>query len=469
MEDLISITELNLKQHTTLKTGDSILVGVSGGPDSMALLTVLNILKSRIGFELAAAHIHHGLRLEADLDAELVRDWCGIQGVRLFEKRLDLGAEAERLSMSIEEAGRVVRRDFFAKCRSQLQLDSSGDVYVALAHHRRDQAETLILNLSRGTGLSGLAGMKFLDGFYIRPFLSVDNSQILEWLDINDIPWRTDHSNLETVYTRNRIRHMLLPCWQETIGHDPVTPIIRACDNLAMDEDCLKQIAGDVFCQVYNDKKSCISCDDLAREHAAIQIRVLREFFLFVAGTVKDLSQKHLLLMQDVLLNHAGPYDLPHGISVRQYQGKLLLEKSIDLNFDISLGCWEIPLIVPGITELPDGLGYIEARKIEYKPDFRYNSEMNCFREARSGEYLVRLRRPGDRIRPAGRQGTRSLKKFMNEEKIDPRQRDSIPVIFHGNDVVWLPGYACGDAFVCNDVDLTKAAIRLVWHRDTEV
>ncbi len=464
MEDLISITEKNLKQRTPLKPGDMILVGVSGGPDSMALLAVLHLLSSKMGFGLAAAHIHHGLRDEADLDAELVRTWCQEKGHMLFEKRIDLKVEAENLSMSIEEAGRAVRRDFFTQCRSQLQLDANGGVFVALAHHQRDQAETFIMNLSRGTGLSGLAGMKVLDGFYIRPFLSVDNSQIQNWLENNHVPWRTDHTNYETVYTRNRIRHILLPCWQETLEHDPVPAIIRACDNLAIDEECLEQISDAAFCRAYNEKDRSISCSILANEHSAIQMRVLRSYFQRISGTVKDLSQKHLKLMQDVLLKQAGPFDLPYGLSIRKYNDKLMLERADELSADLQLGDWEIPLAVPGKTMLPGELGYIEALKIEYRPDFRYNSEMNCFREDIAGDCKVRLRRPGDRIKPAGRQGTRSLKKFMNEQKIDPVKRDLLPVIALGSDVVWLPGHACGDAYVCSSADEVKSAIRLIWH-----
>lgn len=465
MDELVSITEKTLLQQCLLQADDYILVGVSGGPDSMALLGVLDILSAKIGFSLAAAHIHHGLREEADQDLELVRSWCHEKGVKLFEKQLDLRAEAASLSMSLEEAGRTVRREFFAKCRASIQQETEGSVYVALAHHRRDQAETLIFNLSRGSGLSGLAGMKNRDGYYIRPFLKIDSTVILKWLDQNNIPWRNDHTNFETIYTRNRIRHILLPSWQETIGYDPVPLIVRASDNLAMDDDCLEKIATSVFAQVYNEEDRSLSCELLTKEHTAIQMRVLKSFFLRISGTVKDLSQIHLALMQEVLQKQAGPYDLPYGLSIRNYQGRILLEKKDITSSDNESDDWEIQLNIPGTTVLPSGLGSIEAVKIEYDRDFRYNSEMNCFSQGLPAGCVVRLRRPGDHIKPAGRQGTRTLKKFMNEEKIDPKLRNHLPVIANGSDIVWLPEHACGDAYICKIDDIDHSAIRLIWQR----
>ncbi|NLW10570.1 MAG: tRNA lysidine(34) synthetase TilS, partial [Clostridiaceae bacterium] len=203
----------------------------------------------------------------------------------------------------------------------------------------------------------------------------------------------------------------------------------------------------------------------LTKEHTAIQMRVLKSFFLRISGTVKDLSQIHLALMQEVLQKQAGPYDLPYGLSIRNYQGRILLEKKDITSSDNESDDWEIQLNIPGTTVLPSGLGSIEAVKIEYDRDFRYNSEMNCFSQGLPAGCVVRLRRPGDHIKPAGRQGTRTLKKFMNEEKIDPKLRNHLPVIANGSDIVWLPEHACGDAYICKIDDIDHSAIRLIWQR----
>lgn len=466
MDDLVSLTKEVLLQQCLLQAGDYIIVGVSGGPDSMALLDVLVKLHVDLEFGLAAAHVHHGLRTDADDDAELVRRWCQAHEIELFERRLDLNSDAAALSMSIEEAGRELRREFFEECREVLLQKTSCRVFIALAHHQRDQAETLINNLGRGSGLSGLAGMKVKEDSYLRPFLRFDDDILHEWLNKNDIPWRHDHTNFETVYTRNRIRHMLLPCWQETIGYDPVPLIARASENLAVDEDCLEQMAQSVFAQVYSVDEKSLNRNDLLKQHTAIQIRVLRLFFQTVSGKVKDLTKKHLNLMQAVLQSQAGPFDLPYNLSIRLYGNKILLDTRSDNVNEKTDEDWQIPLRIPGITKLPQRLGSIEAVMIEYNRDFRYNSEMNCFRDIMPAGTVVRLRRPGDHIRPAGRQGTRTLKKFMNEERIDPKHRNCIPVIAAGSEIIWLPEHACGERFICSNGQTGEKCVRLIWHHE---
>ena len=202
-----------INRHQLIASGELVVVGVSGGPDSVALLHMLLQLRESLGFRIHAAHVHHGLRSEADLDQDLVEAICRDWQVPYSLHRVDVAAMARKEKMSVEEAGREARYRFLEDTRQQL-----GGHKVATAHHRGDQAETVLLHLIQGTGALGLQGILPLRDRIIRPLLDVTQSEIMEYLQTNDLPYRIDCSNFDNNYLRNRIRWELLPFLEESFN-----------------------------------------------------------------------------------------------------------------------------------------------------------------------------------------------------------------------------------------------------------
>jgi tRNA(Ile)-lysidine synthase len=468
--NLLTETEAVIKQTDLIRPDDHVLTGVSGGPDSMALISILQRLSITIPFKLYAVHLHHGIRNEADDDEELILKWCRKNGIKCFCRHIDVKKFASDYSMSVEEAGRHVRRSLFDDVSGLIgsHTHNGARIVTALAHHKNDQAETMILNLSRGTGLAGLAGMKIQDEKYIRPFLKFSRQDIFNWLQSEKIPWNHDQTNDETVYTRNRIRHLLLPHWEQITGNDPVELLARTSENLAEDEACLENLSAKQFDSAYIPERG-LPAEIILAQPRAIVFRMMKKLWLMQVGTLKDISRKHFLLMKEVAEGQIGPCDLPHGIVALLNNGYITLKRKDvkDENAVISSADWEISLIIPGKTVLPETYGSIEAAEIEYNPDFRYNSEMNCFRLELIDGCVIRLRRPGDTIKPAGRQVTKSLKKFMNELKIPPELRQKIPLVACGNDVIWMPRYACGNDYIIRGRS-KSSGIRLVWNNNID-
>lgn len=490
MEDIFGQVKSLIEKFQLLTPECTVIAGVSGGPDSMALLAVLTRLRKSSDFELIAAHINHGLRENAQFEANLVRDWCQSNNVQLMEKNVNLREIARARNRSLEETGRDVRREFFFECKDRI-VELRGRetiVRIALAHHMQDQAETLILNLGRGSGLDGLAGMNIFEPPFIRPLLQSDPKVIKAWLEEEKIPWLMDESNDEVYFTRNKIRHLLLPVWHDLLGYNPVPLLARAADNLGSEKKYLKITSDKVFENAIRKTDdgdiAGLECNQLANQPEAIRFRVMRRFFSEITGTARDFSKVHADLMQAVLLSDSGPFNLPAGYVVSRSGDLLKVTKKTNEEqaADIDFESWEADLQIPGDTGLPDKIGLIRAEVIEYQPDFRYNSQMNCFRLQALAGCKVRFRRPGDRIRPVGRSGTRTLKKFMNEQKVPLSERQRIPLVADGSNIVWLPKYGCGhefcltadnsgqsaaDSSLVND-DEKNCGIRLSWHSCAE-
>ena len=203
-----------VKKYHMLQEKDHVIAGVSGGADSVCLLFMLVKLQKEMRFGLTVVHIHHGLRGEsADADENYVRALCEKLDVELLAFHEDVGRYAKEQKLTLEEAGRNVRRHIFEEV-----CHRKNGTRIALAHHQNDNAETLLWNLSRGCGLKGIGGISPVDGKYIRPLLGVRRQEIEEYLKENNIDYCTDETNLEDHYTRNRLRNHVIPYLEREIN-----------------------------------------------------------------------------------------------------------------------------------------------------------------------------------------------------------------------------------------------------------
>ncbi|HHT44642.1 MAG TPA: tRNA lysidine(34) synthetase TilS [Fastidiosipila sp.] len=300
-----------------LKT-HQVIAAVSGGLDSMVLLRFLMWLRQKVSFDLIVAHLDHGLREEADADATLVASYAASFDLPFHLQKEDVAARAGREGEGLEAAGRRARYEFF----STLSEAGEKPSYIALAHHRDDQAETVLLHLTRGSGLKGLAGMRELDGDRWRPFLQLSRAELEMVADVLQIPYAVDRTNETRDFLRNRLRLDLLPRWSELAGHDMTKKLADLATLADLDDQALDQVAAEVRQETATGRYQ-LSVAALITYPDAIIRRVLDLVF----GEVTDggrLSKRHIVsLLEALKASEMRQIDLPSGVRAKISYGQL--------------------------------------------------------------------------------------------------------------------------------------------------
>ena len=419
---------------------DKVIVGISGGADSVCLLFVLLELRKRIPFSITAVHVNHRIRVEADADAAFVRELCEEYEIPCHFYEYDVKAIAEKEHLSEEESGRKVRREAFEQT-----MRETGANKIALAHHQNDNAETLLLNLARGTGLQGLCGILPINGPYIRPLLCVSRDEIERFLAGKRISYCTDSTNESDAYARNRIRNRVIPYLEQEINPAVVCHIDRTIGQIRSaweymegqkhiyEEQCVKSselgyiVNKDAFCEVPE----------------VLQAFIIKDVLTKAAGQAKDIEAVHLQLVQELMDRQVGrKLDLPYDISAtRTYEGVRIEKK----------GTFESK-IVPHMLEPKMGKDisvYMAGKRITYsllqkgkEPDQEMeNSGIKTFDyDIIKGSLMLRTRESGDTIF-LGPGGTQKLKSFFVNQKVPQKQREETLLLAEGSQILWVDGF----------------------------
>lgn len=315
MMQLETLVLKTIKQYALIAPGDKVVLGLSGGPDSLCLLHVLKGFEAELGFTLSALHLNHGIREDSDDDAAWLQGHCVGLGVPLTVIRRDVTAIASELGTSVEEAGRIER---------QKALLSFGADKVALAHNRDDQAETVLMRILRGTGTHGLAAMEYrrADGV-IRPLLDVSRAEIEEYCAANGLTPLRDSTNTEPIYTRNKIRLELLPEIETEYNPNIRETLARLAVNAREDDDCLNQIARDWLqknCEVTSETSRNLPIKGIKYLSSAIEKRVICMAFGQI-GLTEDIAAVHLNSLKAAIEKNEGGkvIEFPSG-----YRAKIL-------------------------------------------------------------------------------------------------------------------------------------------------
>jgi len=425
-----------------LPRGSRVLVAVSGGQDSCALFHSLDAIRDELGIELHAAHLNHGFRGEdADGDAEFVRDLADSLGVPCTVEKQDVPAIAKRLHLSKQEAARRARHEFLDRT-----ADAAGADSIALAHTRDDRIETVLMNILRGTGVDGLAGLTPRNGRRIRPLLDVSREETAAYCRENGIAFREDASNLSTAYTRNRIRAELLPALESSYNPAVRDAILRLADLAAQDSAALHEISLDGFerCTVNSSDSSVVlSVERLMELPVAIRRRVVREAIAAVRGDLYDVDAAAI---ERTLanLNGEGPrfqFVLPNGdISVEVTGDALRVAKKGPV---CAVRRFERALDVPGSVLMPEFAAEFRARLARLPREGKAGAAASIYvRESElSPPLVVRNRRPGDRIRPAGLGGSKKIQDILTDAKVPAYKRDHVPIVADDRGILWVPGH----------------------------
>ncbi len=417
-------------QHDLLAPGDRVLVAVSGGADSVALLRVLWRLAPDFGLTLVAAHLDHALRPESGGDANFVAELCASLGVPLETSRMAVAELAAATGQGLEEAGRDARRRFLLEVAA-----ARGCRLIALGHHRNDQAETVLLRLLRGSGASGLAAMRPRRGPFIRPLLGVTGDALRDFLRQEGVGWVDDASNVDPTFTRNRIRHQLLPLLMEfnpaIIGH-----LAALSERLGQEEDYWDRTVAAAL-----EELSTVSRDGLVlavpalRElHPALRIRLLREAVCRVRGDLRRIAACHLEALDRMVLEE-GPQsaaDLPGLWAGRRYQ-QLRLQRAAPH----AIPAFSLIIDRPGRFLLPDGRTLVVERGLEVHGEDPWTVEFDGDRVP--WPMTVRPFRAGDRIRLPGEAGRHPVKELFRAARLTLEERCQLPLVF-ADELLWVPG-----------------------------
>lgn len=437
-----------------LKTGDRVLVAVSGGPDSVALLHLLVRIAPERRLGLGVAHLHHGLRgAEADRDAAFVADMASSLDLAVHVERRDVHSVRSREGLSPEEAARRVRYEFLNDAKVAGRYDR-----VALGHHADDNAELVLMRLIQGTGPAGTAGMAPVrgDGF-VRPLIHARREEILAFLDAEGIPRVADTSNADDRFLRNRIRRRLLPTLRREFNPEAVAALNRYAEIRREEENWLADLARELTdrCTLRSgEETTTLSVSALRELVPAARRRVLRAAVERVRGHLRRISLDHVAAV-DALLDGDGRarrLDLPDRVRAARAGGELRL---IRIPGDPRRWTERPPeydhrMNGPGALELPEIGARISVAEVP-PPALREAGRAGqhvAFFDMRKVRFplVVRNARPGDRFTPLGMSGTRKVADFLADRKVPAPDRPRCPVLLSGNRIIWVAGHRIDDA-----------------------
>ncbi len=435
-----------------LATGARILVAVSGGPDSVALLRSLADLAPGRSWAVCVGHVHHGLRgEEADCDETFVRGLAHALGLHCEVRRVDTPTYARERRLSPEAAARELR---YGALREMLG-SWRGDM-VATAHTQDDQAETLMLNLLRGSGLDGLGAMVVRHEELLRPFLAVSRQTIRDALMEWNQPYRVDSSNTDEHFRRNALRATVMP-QLGTIQPRAPQVLARAASLLAADaafvEDEVTRLLPLLEVRIAPREISA-SLPVWTALHPALQRHVLRRLVRTLLGHRRDFDACHIEMMVEALRtaahSKAGMVDrFPHGVALLSDNRRFHLRLGDQLK---KPNAYRAILPVPGSTQIPSGLlsahylDGISRQDLNHRLAVCGPYHALCDAAIISKQLLVRSWLPGDRIAPLGMSGHRKLQDLFVDRKVPEAQRHQIPIIEDDVEILWVPGIAAGRA-----------------------
>ncbi|HLV79672.1 MAG TPA: tRNA lysidine(34) synthetase TilS, partial [Chthonomonadaceae bacterium] len=418
MDPLLELLKTTVARYTMLSPGQTVVVGVSGGPDSTALLHALAHLRAEWDVRLVAAHLHHGFRgAEAEEDARYVVELAQALAIPCRIERADVPAMRRRMHLSAQEAARRVRHAFLRRVAADVDAQR-----IALGHTRDDRIETILLNLFRGTGPEGLAGFPPVALPVVRPLYEVSRAEIEAYCQAHGLQPRRDSSNLNLEYRRNRLRTELLPTLASYFNVKVGDAVLRMAGLVSADNEFLEERAAEALeqvCLARSDAEITLDAQVLQALQAALQRRVLRQAVAKLRGHLREIGFN--LLEQALEAVRAGetrqfalPADGAQGIFLRVEASTLRLS----IEPAPAEGCpWQQMLQVPGRTEIaPAGIA-ITARicpAAGLEPEDRLVFRL----ESLALPILARSWRPGDRMRPRGLDGSKKLQDLFTDRKI---------------------------------------------------
>ncbi len=465
-----------IDENNLITEGDKIVVGVSGGADSVCLLHILNELYQNKAVQLLVAHVHHGIRgEEADRDEEFVHRLADKLGLPFLSYRYDIPRIAEEEGMTEEEAGRELRYSTFLTI-----CNTHGCNKIAIAHNRNDNAETVLFHLFRGSGIRGLGGISSSREAsrdqksitMIRPLLCVLREEIEEYLTNNRIEYCTDASNLSECYSRNKLRNKVLSYVTREVNSGAVIHITEAAEELKEASDFIekqvtaKQLELVRFLEVDGVPLFEFDVEAMNREDIVIQKGIIIKLLEKLTGSRKDIGRTHVLKLLELLSKPVGKQiSLPYGVTAkRSYQTiRVFRQEKLILTQEVKVRIDPVILKLPG-SVVADPVGItVETGVISNKKGLTFpkNSCTKWFDYDKIENALeLRTRKDGDFLQINSLGGRKKLKDYFIDQKLPKEQRDSVLLIADGSHILWI--LADGDR-MSEKYKITKETTRILW------
>jgi tRNA(Ile)-lysidine synthase len=451
-----------VKQYGMLHKGDSVLVGVSGGPDSIALLHVLVALSDLMGLRLGVAHLNHCLRkAAADSDEKFVKSVATELDLPVFIEKTDILKEQKKKGLSLEEAGRDARYHFFHTVCRKMQFNK-----IAVGHHQDDNAEQILLNLIRGSGPAGVCGIPPVRENIVRPLIQTSRAEIMKYLTTQKTNFVIDESNNDERFTRNKIRHHLIPLLKRDYNPQISEALNRFSVILKSEEEWISDLINPFYDQAVlntDDRKIALSVSVLLTFHLAAQRRVLRKAILKIKSNLRRITSSHIdSIIQIINKKYTDArLDLPDQIRIFKQADQLIVQKEPQNLRTITSTALEkkqtfFEYLISRSTIESESSVYIS----EINTRITFNKIPSAQIQNLSGQgnftaffdsdrlkfpIVIRNFRPGDKFFPFGMTGTQKLNHFFNNNKVLPEKRSTIPIFFSRDKIIWVGGFRIAD------------------------
>jgi tRNA(Ile)-lysidine synthase len=452
---LLDKVKKTIDQYHLLNKGDRLIIGVSGGVDSMVLLHLLNACRQEFEISLVVAHVNHGLRpKEAEKEAEVVQREAERLGWPYEYGQFNVKEFQKMGGFSPQDGARRIRFHFFNSL-----LKKHGANKIALGHNADDQVETVLLRLIRGSGLKGLKGMlPVREGRVIHPLLEVWREEIEPFAREMGIPYLVDSSNLKGHYLRNRIRLNLVPLIEREYQPNFKEILLRTSAILREENDYLEQEAKKAYQQIVQEEKDAISFEFSQYQslHEAIQWRVVQRIlggFYGEEGITEEAEGSDVRLIFEKLQQPSPSFllELPFGVCFEKRYDRVLLRKGRGE----TVPPFEVDLISPGRTYIEEIGKEVVIGEIQKEDKFvSFNESSHTgFLDYQMLQFPLKIRnfRPGDRFQPLGVKGTQKLKEFFIDHKVPRFERPKIPLLISGEMIAWIIGYRIDERVKVND------------------
>ncbi len=458
MVDIIENVYRTIREYNMIEEGDTVLVALSGGADSVFLLKALLLLKKRLKIDVCALHIHHHIRGEdADKDASFCSEISKNWGVPFKRFDVDVFKIAKDMGFSVEEAGRWARLKIY---KEALKLFNAHK--VATGHHTDDLAESVLLNLIHGAGIEGLVGIyPVYNSFLIRPLLFTTKEEIVDFLKKENIPFCEDVTNWDTKYTRNKIRHLLIPYIEKNFN-------VKIRQNLLKTSQILLEAYNFLESEFQRYKKKNIQCIGevcklgifpLRKKHPFIAKYILRRAVKEVQKGFEEVNYLKTQQLYNLAMKKdtGGVVEIPHNIKVHRIYNALYISRGelkepppppVSISFPAKRYIKEWNIHVRGEI--------IDVNKMGRPSPFVAYFDADCIGE---GEFIIRGRKAGDRFSPYGMKGTKKIKDFFIDKKIPPFERDKVPLLEKDGEIIWVIGYRTSNK--CPVTKTTKRVLKI--------
>jgi tRNA(Ile)-lysidine synthase len=461
---LLRTVRATIEKYRMLSGGERLVVAVSGGPDSVALLHVLHSLRSTYQLDLHVAHLEHGLRGEDALeDQRFVEGLCRGLGLGLTARSVDVAERAAASTLSIEAVARQVRYAFLNDV-----LKETGATKIATGHNANDQAETLLLNLLRGSGIAGLRGIRpAMEGRIIRPLVEAKRDEILAYLADRHLDFRTDASNEDSTYDRNRLRKVLIPLIETEFNPKIVDSLVRTASIFSL-------VAEHFDGEVERARRVCCRSEDgrvvLNLERFSQLALIVKLFTLY--AVLRSLEGDDQVVSYDALValvniaersRSGSRVDVGSGIAAIKEFGTLVIGRDVALPEP-----YEVSLVIPGTTRIDQVSRVIEVSVLREPPDsgdvYRSGETAYFDLDKLALPLAARSWREGDRIIPFGMAGSKKVHDVFVDEKIPASERAGIPIICDKDEIIWIAGVRRSER--ARITDQTRTFVKITTRKD---